>query len=68
MLEIPVELLGGLLLSAVMLLIGSCIVGSIVAAIRAVSRGSASLSTRGVTEVFDFVAEVPVDDRTRDIA
>ena len=68
MLESTVELLGGLLLSAVMLLIGSCIVGSIVAAIRAVSRGSATVSTRGVRQVFGFVAEVPVDDRTRDIA
>lgn len=35
-----VELLGGLLLGALTLLIGSCIVGSIVAALRAVSRGT----------------------------
>lgn len=41
-----VELLGNLLLSALTLLIGSCIVGSIVAALRAVSRGSATASTR----------------------
>jgi hypothetical protein len=40
MLESVVELLGGLLLSALGLLIGSCIVGSIVAALRAVSGGS----------------------------
>src|ERR1700678_3124704 len=40
MLESIVELLGGLLLSAPLLLIGSCIVGSIVAALRAVSGGS----------------------------
>ena len=40
MLERIVELLGGLLLSALPLLIGSCIVGSIVAALRAVSGGS----------------------------
>jgi len=40
MLEGVVELLGGLLLSALILLIGSCIVGSIVAALRAVSAGS----------------------------
>jgi hypothetical protein len=40
MLESVVELLGGLLLSALTLLIGSCIVGSIVAALRAVSGGS----------------------------
>lgn len=38
MLESTVELLGGLSLLAAMLLIGSCIVGSIVAALRAVSR------------------------------
>jgi len=39
MLESVVELLGGLLLSALTLLIGSCIVGSIVAALRAVHGG-----------------------------
>jgi hypothetical protein len=41
-----VELLGGLCLIALPLLISFCIVGSIVAALRAVSRGSATLSTR----------------------
>jgi hypothetical protein len=41
-----IELLGDLLLSALTLLIGSCVVGSIVAALRAVSRGSATVSTR----------------------
>ncbi len=46
MLESTVELLGGLLLSALTLLIGSCIVGSIVVAIRAVSYGSATVSTK----------------------
>jgi hypothetical protein len=40
MLGSVVELLGGLLLSALTLLIGFCIVGSIVAALRAVSGGS----------------------------
>jgi hypothetical protein len=40
MLESIVELLGGLSLSALPLLIGSCIVGSIVAALRAVGHGS----------------------------
>jgi hypothetical protein len=40
MLKSILELLGGLLLSALTLLIGSCIVGSIVAALRAVSSGS----------------------------
>jgi hypothetical protein len=38
--ESIVELLGGLLLSALPILIGSCIVGSIVAALRAVNCGS----------------------------
>ena len=38
-LEGTIELLGGVFLSALTLLIGSCIVGSIVAALRAVSRG-----------------------------
>jgi hypothetical protein len=46
MLESVVELLGGLFLSALTLLIGSCIVGSIVAALRAVSRESATVNTR----------------------
>jgi hypothetical protein len=35
-----VELLGGLSLSALTLVVGSCIVGSIVAALRSVRRGS----------------------------
>jgi hypothetical protein len=35
-----VELLGGLSLGALTLVVGSCIVGSIVAALRSVSRGS----------------------------
>jgi hypothetical protein len=46
MLESVVELLGGLFLSALILLIGSCIVGSIVAALRAVSQGSATVNSR----------------------
>ena len=46
MLESTVDLLGGLCLSALTLLIGSCIVGSIVAALRAVSRGSGTVSAR----------------------
>lgn len=44
MVESTVELLGGLCLSALTLLIGFCIVGSIVAALRAVRRASASVS------------------------
>jgi len=47
MLESTVALLGGLCLSALTLLMSVCIVGSIVAALRAVSsRGSATVSTR----------------------
>ncbi len=41
-----VELLGDVLLSALTLLIGFCIVGSVVAALRAVSRGSATANIR----------------------
>jgi len=62
MLESIVELLGGLLLSALPLLIGSCIVGSIVAALRAVSRGSITVNER---KRASHVAETTVsDDRT----
>jgi hypothetical protein len=46
MLGSAVELLGGLCLSAVILLIGFCIVGSMVAALRAVSRASATVSRK----------------------
>jgi hypothetical protein len=46
MLESAVELLCGLLFSVLTLLIGSCIVGSIVAALRACSPGSATVGTR----------------------
>ncbi len=66
MLESTVELLGGLGLSALPLLVSFCIVGSIVAALRAVSRASATVSTKG--KVFGFVAEVTVwDDLNHDI-
>jgi len=46
MLEGTVELLSGLGLSGLILLIGFSIVGSIIAALRAVSRGSATAITR----------------------
>jgi hypothetical protein len=46
MLESIVELLGALSFSALTALVGTCIVGSIVAALRAVSRGSATVSTK----------------------
>jgi hypothetical protein len=46
MLESAIELLGDLLLSALTLLIGFCIVGSIVAALRPVIRGSVTVITR----------------------
>jgi hypothetical protein len=46
MLESAVELLGGLFFGAVVLLIGFCVVGSMVAALRAVSRERASSPVR----------------------
>jgi hypothetical protein len=46
MLESAVELLADLFLIALTLTISFCIVGSIVAAIRAVGRGSVTVSTR----------------------
>ena len=46
MLESAIALLGGLCLSALTLLISVCIVGSVVAAVRAVNRGSTLVSTR----------------------
>ena len=46
MLGSAVELLGGLCLSVLILLIGFCIVGSMVAALRAVSRASATVSRK----------------------
>ena len=46
MLESVVELLGALSLSALTVVIGSCIVGSILAALRAVSRGTGTVSTK----------------------
>ena len=64
MLEIVVELLFGLLLSALILLVGACILGSIVAALRAVNRESDGEREK-VKEIFAFGAEVTVlDDRT----
>jgi len=42
-----IELVGGLFLDATILLIGFCIVGSIVAALLAVSRGSATSRSEG---------------------
>ena len=66
MLKSTFELLGGLCLSALPLLISFCIVGSIVAAVRAVSRAIATVGTKG--KVLAFVAEVTVwDDLNHDI-
>jgi len=63
MLESVVELMGGLLLSALTLLTGSCIVGSIVAALRAV-RLESDGEREEVKEALGFGAEVTVlDDR-----
>jgi hypothetical protein len=48
MLKSTVELLGGLFLSALTLVICSCIVGSIVAALRAVMCRRSSMATRPI--------------------
>jgi len=64
MVESMVELLSGLFWGALPLLIISCIVGSIVAALRAVSRERDGERDK-VKENFVFGAEVTVlDDRT----
>ena len=63
MVESMVELLSGLFWGALPLLIIFCIVGSIVAALRAVSRESDG-KREEVKEIFAFGAEVTVlDDR-----
>jgi|HubBroStandDraft_2_1064218.scaffolds.fasta_scaffold2323745_2 hypothetical protein len=46
MLESTVELLGDLFLSALPLMVGSCVVGSIVVALRAVRGGRSAASMR----------------------
>jgi hypothetical protein len=65
MLEIVVELLFGLLLSALILLVGACILGSIFAALRAVNRERDSEREKvKVKEIFASGAKVTVlDDR-----
>ena len=63
MVESMVELLFGLFLSALILLVGACILGSIFAALRAVSRRS-DCEREEAKEIFAFGAEVTVlDDR-----
>ncbi len=58
-----VELLFGLLLSALILLVGACILGSMFAALRAVSRESDSERAE-VKEMLAFGADVTLlDDR-----
>ena len=58
-----VELLFGLFLSALILLVGACILGSMFAALRAVSRES-DREREEVKEIFAFGADVTVlDDR-----
>ena len=65
MLEIVVELLFGLLLSALILLVGACILGSSFAALRAVNRERDSEREKvKVKEIFASGAKVTVlDDR-----
>ena len=53
-----VELLGGLCLSAPVLLIGLSIVGSIIAALRAVSRGSHLLIREGEEDLRQTLEEM----------
>jgi Na+-transporting methylmalonyl-CoA/oxaloacetate decarboxylase beta subunit len=63
MLEVVVELLFGLLLSALILLVGACILGSLFAALRAVNRESDGKREK-VKEIFASGAKVTVlDDR-----
>ena len=59
MLENIVDLVGYIFLSALALLVGSCIVGSIVAALLAVSRGSVTANAR---KRAGHVAETTVSD------
>jgi hypothetical protein len=67
MVQSLVEVLFGLFWGALTLLIVSCIVGSIVAALRAVSHES-DYQREDVNQVFGVVAEVTVsEDRNRDI-
>ena len=61
MLESTVELVGGLFLSALILLVSACILGSIYTALRAVSRESDYQRER-VKQGFGVVAEVTVSE------
>jgi len=61
MLESMIELLFGLFLSALSLLVGACILGSIYAALRAVSRES-DYQREDVKQEFGVVAEVTVSE------
>jgi hypothetical protein len=68
MLESIVELLFGLFWGALILLVGSSIVGSIVAALRGVSHES-DYGREDAKQAFGVVAEVTVsEDRHHDIA
>ena len=68
MVESIVELLFGLFWGALMLLVGSSIIGSIVAALRGVSRES-DCRREVAKQVFGVVAEVTVPEgRHRDIS
>jgi hypothetical protein len=61
MVESMVELLFGLCLSALILVVGACILGSICAALRAVNRESDGEREKG-KEIFAFEADVTVSD------
>jgi hypothetical protein len=61
MLESVVELLFALFVSALILLVGACILGSIYAALRAVSRGG-DYQGREVKQVFGVLAEANLSE------
>lgn len=54
MLESTVNLLGDVFLAALTLLIGSCVVGSIIVALRAIHHGSAIVTRKEVNEVCEL--------------
>jgi hypothetical protein len=64
MLESTVELVGGLLLSALVLLVGACSLGSIFAGLRAVRREN-DYQREDVKQGFGVVADVTVSEDGR---
>jgi hypothetical protein len=58
MLDSTIDLLGNLFFAALTFLIGSCIVGSTVAALWAVIRGSTTVTSKKVKEAFCFAVPI----------